>query len=786
MSRDSHRTATSTRKSNSRKLNKSSNCFSISTYESTSCKLLSVRAVLTVCALLFAANQNVSSSRPRSAPAGSSCLLSAPVQVDKLVGSKQLMRADEHYDKLVQVSQNSVQLLVAANEQRLSQHRSSQLAFESICSGWRNSLDGREKRPPAFWALDVARAALVAKFIYHDPDLADISEHEARLSSPIFPPIPAYHSRQSSRHFSSCKLAFRTYITIPAHLELHLVQLASDSRRARDSHLLHKIVEGKSSRRPKLDPNAPEAAAWQDHLVALPHNMTHNSRYLLEFSTISGPVSTALIRQHKHLQGVAIANFSLAPQCFGLEVDPNELDQINVLDSSQNYLDEPVKTSDDQANSQSLDNRLFVLASSCTLLVLALLLIRCLLVRAKSNRLANFWLSRLCCCWSARANKSRVYVQGQNGKQVAGQEKLDEQLRSNKEHYLRPLQNVIFDNMELKENPNYLSNGIQPLISKSIPLEPYQINRKRLTLTSPLGKGAFGEVYQGYLVCYCTDDEKNLAAGQDEESADSDSHSIKVAVKTLTDERSRMTELDFIQEAHNMSMVEHRNIVKLIGVCFEEKPFYIIMELLQGGNLKNFLLKNRDKSQYQSMASQADQAELRLNMSSWSLSQQQQFAAPNRTSSNMRLCMGDLLVFALDIARACDYLQKRKFIHRDLAARNCLLTSSTRVAPSGARLSQNGALNSPQLLEAKRAAQQSPRPFVGSPPSALDVNANHKVDISQVFLNGFMDSSMVAKLADFGMTRDVYSNDYYRVGHREMPGKNRSSNKLLNPTRITV
>jgi serine/threonine protein kinase len=37
--------------------------------------------------------------------------------------------------------------------------------------------------------------------------------------------------------------------------------------------------------------------------------------------------------------------------------------------------------------------------------------------------------------------------------------------------------------------------------------------------------------------------------------------------------------------------------------------------------------------------------------------------------------MGDLLGFALDVARGCEHLEATRFVHRDIAARNCLLTA---------------------------------------------------------------------------------------------------------------
>ncbi|ENN79743.1 hypothetical protein YQE_03799, partial [Dendroctonus ponderosae] len=37
--------------------------------------------------------------------------------------------------------------------------------------------------------------------------------------------------------------------------------------------------------------------------------------------------------------------------------------------------------------------------------------------------------------------------------------------------------------------------------------------------------------------------------------------------------------------------------------------------------------------------------------------------------------MKDLVFIAIDIGRGCKYLEDKRFIHRDIAARNCLLTT---------------------------------------------------------------------------------------------------------------
>lgn len=121
---------------------------------------------------------------------------------------------------------------------------------------------------------------------------------------------------------------------------------------------------------------------------------------------------------------------------------------------------------------------------------------------------------------------------------------------------------------------------------------------------------------------------------------DGDTVEMPIAVKTLPELSTGQSESDFLMEAAIMAKFNHPNIVHLIGVCFDRHPRFIILELLAGGDLKNFLREGRNK--------------------------------PERPSP---LTMKDLLFCALDVAKGCRYMESKRFIHRDIAARNCLLSS---------------------------------------------------------------------------------------------------------------
>ncbi|KAM6084950.1 proto-oncogene tyrosine-protein kinase ROS isoform 1-T1 [Theristicus caerulescens] len=168
---------------------------------------------------------------------------------------------------------------------------------------------------------------------------------------------------------------------------------------------------------------------------------------------------------------------------------------------------------------------------------------------------------------------------------------------------------------------------------ESLPAFP----RDKLSLHKLLGSGAFGEVYEGTAADILAD-----GSGQS-----------KVAVKTLKKGATDHEKSEFLKEAHLMSKFDHPHILKLLGVCLLNEPQYLILELMEGGDLLSYLRGAR----------------------------KQKLQSP-------LLTVTDLLDICLDICKGCVYLEKMHFIHRDLAARNCLVSekeyeSSSRVVKIG-------------------------------------------------------------------------------------------------------
>ncbi|XP_022182108.1 proto-oncogene tyrosine-protein kinase ROS-like isoform X3 [Myzus persicae] len=146
------------------------------------------------------------------------------------------------------------------------------------------------------------------------------------------------------------------------------------------------------------------------------------------------------------------------------------------------------------------------------------------------------------------------------------------------------------------------------------------IKREQITLTKRLGSGAFGEVFEGKI--------KDIVRGESE---------TRVAIKSLKEGASHCEVEEFLKEAKLMNNFNHKHILQLIGVCLDNDPNFIIMELMEEGDLLSYLRKNRQTNV--------------LNLSDYG-----------------QMC--------IDVAEGCSYLEQMHFIHRDLACRNCLVSSS--------------------------------------------------------------------------------------------------------------
>jgi len=69
-----------------------------------------------------------------------------------------------------------------------------------------------------------------------------------------------------------------------------------------------------------------------------------------------------------------------------------------------------------------------------------------------------------------------------------------------------------------------------------------------------------------------------------------------VAVKTLRDEHLEQDVIDLVHEVEVMKVIgRHKNIVNLLGACTQPigRPFYIILEYAEHGNLRDYLRKHR-------------------------------------------------------------------------------------------------------------------------------------------------------------------------------------------------
>uniref|UniRef100_A0A665UQZ8 Tyrosine-protein kinase n=1 Tax=Echeneis naucrates TaxID=173247 RepID=A0A665UQZ8_ECHNA len=147
-------------------------------------------------------------------------------------------------------------------------------------------------------------------------------------------------------------------------------------------------------------------------------------------------------------------------------------------------------------------------------------------------------------------------------------------------------------------------------------VDPTMFEKRFLRKIRDLGEGHFGKVE------LCRYDPRGDRTGE------------LVAVKSLKPENREEQSNNLSSEIDILKALYHKNIVKYKGICQEEggQAIKLIMEYLPLGSLKEYLPRNKSKT----------------NLST-------------------------LLSYSLQICKGMEYLGSRNYIHRDLAARNVLV-----------------------------------------------------------------------------------------------------------------
>uniref|UniRef100_A0A8B9LTR8 Tyrosine-protein kinase n=1 Tax=Astyanax mexicanus TaxID=7994 RepID=A0A8B9LTR8_ASTMX len=149
----------------------------------------------------------------------------------------------------------------------------------------------------------------------------------------------------------------------------------------------------------------------------------------------------------------------------------------------------------------------------------------------------------------------------------------------------------------------------QPQDLSHTTVDEWELPKDDFTLEEQLGSGFFADVYRGKW--------KNR---------------INVAIKILKNNAS-LNQREFHLEVQVLKRLRHRHLISLFAICTSSTPYYIITELMEKGNLLDFL----------------------------------------RSTEGGALDLVSVIDMAAQVADGMSYLEEQNSIHRDLAARNVLV-----------------------------------------------------------------------------------------------------------------
>ena len=211
--------------------------------------------------------------------------------------------------------------------------------------------------------------------------------------------------------------------------------------------------------------------------------------------------------------------------------------------------------------------------------------------------------------------------------------------------YSEPIKPSLFTDAVDSHNGSKLSEDLQPYAPiYSVPVAPPQskimpveVSTGNIREICNLGTGRFGQVVLAETVGLSPKD-LNLSVSDNDKGK-----STLVALKKLKPNAPETTKKNFEKEVKFMSRLDNSNVIRMLGVCYNDIPF-IVMEYMEKGDLNRYLKK--------------------FNVV---ISTDSELQGEDQITTGILVCM------TTQIASAMKYLASHNFVHRDLAARNCLV-----------------------------------------------------------------------------------------------------------------
>lgn len=194
------------------------------------------------------------------------------------------------------------------------------------------------------------------------------------------------------------------------------------------------------------------------------------------------------------------------------------------------------------------------------------------------------------------------------------------------------------------------------------------VPRTLITDTITLGRGEFGDVLLGKIDLFQV---KRLRS---KETLNDAAPKIRpVLIKALsTKDENQLAEFRRIVEM--FSRIRSERVCRLVGLCNDAEPHYLLIEHTDWGDLKQFLASTRT-------ASEREEYMKRIGPLAAT-------TVDSTRGSSPALTLLHQAVLVMQLAQAGAALAQLRLTHRDIAARNCVITSKLQLKLSCAALSR--------------------------------------------------------------------------------------------------